>query len=46
MTEDDKKVLERQKGELYFMRAYSYWMISRILCLPIMRSIIQNVLFL
>ena len=34
MTEDDKKVLERQKGELYFMRAYSYWMISRIFMPP------------
>lgn len=34
ITEDEKKILERQKGELYFMRAYSYWMISRIFMPP------------
>lgn len=34
MTEDDKQTLARQKGELYFMRAYSYWMISRLFMPP------------
>lgn len=34
MTDKDKQTLDRQKGELYFMRGYSYWMISRIFMPP------------
>lgn len=34
MTDADKAKLQRQKGELYFMRAYTYWMISRIFLPP------------
>lgn len=34
MTDAEKETLKRQKGELYFMRAYTYWMISRIFMPP------------
>jgi hypothetical protein len=34
MSDKDKQVLARQKGELYFMRAYSYWLVSRIFMPP------------
>lgn len=34
MTDADRETLKRQKGELYFMRAYTYWMISRIFMPP------------
>lgn len=34
MTENDKKTLARQTGELYFMRGYTYWLISRAFVAP------------
>jgi hypothetical protein len=34
MSDLDKAKLQRQKGELYFMRGYTYWMISRIFLPP------------
>lgn len=34
MTDADKAKLQRQKGELYFMRGYTYWMISRMFLPP------------
>ena len=34
MSDADKATLQRQKGELYFMRGYTYWMISRIFLPP------------
>lgn len=34
MTENDRKTLARQTGELYFMRGYAYWLISRAFVAP------------
>lgn len=34
MTDADRKQLQRQQGELYFMRGYTYWLISRAFVAP------------